>query len=145
VYLLVIAKNGSKLQESKTNPDDPGAPKNGVWGGGGTKDGVRTVTAKYVPIEQLASELTDMVRRTVLDRTGLTGRYDLTLKYVPDYVALRSPTASASEGQPAPSASDPTGVTIFSAVQEQLGLKLESGKGPIEVIVIDHIERASGN
>jgi uncharacterized protein (TIGR03435 family) len=146
VYFLVVAKNGSKLQESKVNPDDPAAPKNGVWGGGGTRDGVSTVTAKYVPIEQLASQLTDMVRRTVLDRTDLTGRYDLTLKYVPDYVALRSPTASASEGLSTPSASEPIGgVSIFTALQDQLGLKLESGKGPVDIIVIDHIEKPSGN
>ena len=145
VYFLVIAKNGSKLQESKINPDEPDAPKDGVWGGGGTRDGVSTVTGTNVPIGRLAYELTGMVGRTVLDKTELTGRYDLTLKYVPDYVALQSPTAAASEAQPTPSTPNPTGVTIFAALQEQLGLKLESGKGPIEIIVIDHIEKASGN
>jgi uncharacterized protein (TIGR03435 family) len=144
VYFLVIAKNGSKLQESKPNPDDPSA-ENGVWGGGGMREGVTTITAKYVPIEQLASQLTGIVRRKVLDKTGLTGRYDLTLKYAPEYLALQSPTAAASEGQPTPAKSDPNGVSIFTALQDQLGLKLESGKGPIEIIVIDHIEKASGN
>jgi uncharacterized protein (TIGR03435 family) len=144
VYFLVIAKNGSKLQEIKPNPNDPSADM-GVWGGGGMREGVRTITAHIVPIEQLASQLTGIVGRTVLDKTGLTGRYDFTLKYAPEYLALQSSTAAASENQPASSASAPTGITIFTALQDQLGLKLESGKGPIEIIVIDHIEKASGN
>lgn len=144
VYFLVIAKNGSKLQELKPDPNDPSADM-GVWGGGGTREGVTTMTAHIVPIEQLARQLTGIVGRTVLDKTGLAGRYDLTLKYTPEYVALRSSTAAASEGQPATSASSPSGISIFSALQDQLGLKLESGKGPVEIIVIDHIEHASGN
>jgi len=144
VYFLVIAKSGTKLQEAKPNPDDPSA-ENGVWGGGGMREGVTTMTAHLVPIGQLASQLTGIVGRTVQDKTGLTGRYNLTLKFTPEYLAFQSPTAAASEGQPALSTSNPTGTSIFSAVQDQLGLKLESGKGPIEIIVIDHIERASGN
>jgi uncharacterized protein (TIGR03435 family) len=144
VYFLVIAKNGSKLQEPKPDTTDPSADS-GVWGGGGVKEGVTTMTAHIVPIEQLASQLTSIVGRTVLDKTGLTGRYDFTLKYTPEYIALRSSTATASEGQPAPSGSDPAGTSIFSALQDQLGLRLESGRGPVEIIVIDHVERASGN
>lgn len=144
VYFLVVAKGGSKLQEPKLNPDNP-STENGVWGGGGTREGVTTITAHIVPIAQLASRLTSIMGRTVQDKTGLTGRYDLTLKYTPEYLALQSPTVAASEGQPAPSTSDPTDTSIFKALQDQLGLKLESGKGPIEIIVIDHIERASGN
>jgi uncharacterized protein (TIGR03435 family) len=144
MYFLVVAKNGTKLQEAKPNPDDPSA-ENGVWGGGGTREGVTTITAHLVPIGQLASRLTGIVGRTVLDKTGLTGKYDFTLKYAPEYLALQSPTGAASEGQPTSTASDPTGITIFSAVQKQLGLKLESGKGPLEIIVIDHIEKPSGN
>jgi uncharacterized protein (TIGR03435 family) len=144
VYFLVIAKNGSKLQELKPDPNDPSADS-GVWGGGGAREGVTTLTAHIVPIEQLASQLTSIVGRTVLDKTELTGRYDLTLKYTPEYIALRSSTATASEGQPAPSASDSASTSIFKALQDQLGLKLESGKAPIEIIAIDHIERASGN
>src|SRR5580704_17027581 len=89
VYFLVIAKNGSKLQEIKPNPNDPSADM-GVWGGGGMREGVRTITAHIVPIEQLASKLTGIVGRTVLDKTGLTGRYDFTLKYAPEYLALQS-------------------------------------------------------
>ncbi len=71
----------------------------------------------------------------VLDKTGLTGKYDFTLQYVPEQIAVT----------PAADASDSSDTSIFKALQEQLGLKLESGKAPIEIIVIDHIERASGN
>ena len=60
-------------------------------------------------------------------------------------VTSATPPIVASEGQTVPSGSDPNGTSIFSALQDQLGLKLESGKGPIEIIVIDHIEKASGN
>ena len=143
IYFLVIAKNGPKLQESKPNPDDPNAPKNAVWGGS-TKSGMIILPANLMPIEQLASRLSSIVGRMVLDKTGLTGKYDFTLQYAPDQSAV-PPSLSASEGQPAASASDPNSVSIFTALQDQLGLKLESGKGPIEIIVIDHIERASGN
>jgi len=143
VYFLVIAKNGPNLQESKPNPDDPNAPKNAVWGGS-MKSGMIILPAKLMPMEQLASQLSGIVGRMVLDRTGLTGKYDFTLQYAPEQSALSS-SGGASEGQPVPAASDPNGTSIFTALQEQLGLKLDSGKGPIEIIVIDHIERASGN
>ena len=71
----------------------------------------------------------------VLDKTGLTGKYDFTLQYVREQIAV-TPSADAS---------DSSDTSIFKALQDQLGLKLESGKGPVEIIVIDHIERASGN
>ncbi len=79
------------------------------------------------------------------DKTGLKGSYDFTLKWW--YGAPSSGSAAdASGGQPVPPAADPAGgPDLFGAVQLQLGLKLESGKGPVEVIVIDHVERPSGN
>jgi uncharacterized protein (TIGR03435 family) len=143
VYFLVVAKNGPKLQESRPNPDDPNAPKGAVWHES-MKGGLITLPAQLVPIEQLASRLSRIVGREVLDKTGLAGTYDFTLRYAPDLVAL-PPSAGGSEGQPAALAADPNGVSIFTALQEQLGLKLEPGKGPVEIIVIDRVERASGN
>jgi len=68
----------------------------------------------------------------VLDKTGLTGAYEFTLRYTPDN-APQPPSGGAD----APS--------LSTALQEQLGLKLEPGKGPVEIIVIDHVERPSGN
>jgi uncharacterized protein (TIGR03435 family) len=67
--------------------------------------------------------LTEQLGRPVLDKTGLVGDYDFTLKWGPKE----------------------NGDSIFNAVQEQLGLKLESQQGPVEVLVIDHVERSSGN
>jgi uncharacterized protein (TIGR03435 family) len=139
VYFLVVAKGGPKLQEAKPNPDDPKAPTNAVWGNGRIVAGVRTLTAKLMPIEQLASVLTNIAGRKVLDKTEIAGTYDFTLQY-----ASEQNVVTPLEGQPAP-ALDPNGVSIFTALQQQLGLKLESGKAPIEIIVIDHIEHASGN
>ncbi len=77
-----------------------------------------------------APRLANVTGRPVLDKTGLTGKYDYKLEYAPED---NSPDA------------DSTGPSIFTAVQEQFGLKLESAKGPVEIFVIDHVERPSGN
>jgi len=71
--------------------------------------------------------------RPVLDRTGLGGRYDFTLEWTPDLSPSDNPTPNAA------------GPSIFTAVQEQLGLKLERQKAPVEILVIDHVEKASEN
>jgi uncharacterized protein (TIGR03435 family) len=78
----------------------------------------------------LAQGLTQLVGRPVIDRTGLTGRYDYTLKWLPE----------PGIGPPGPPV-DPDAPSVFTAVQEQLGLKLESARGPVEVVVIDRIEK----
>jgi bla regulator protein blaR1 len=80
------------------------------------------------------------VSRPVMDKTGLTGIYDFTLEWMPDTAPTSTPDAPSSTGLPGIPAA-----TIFTALQQQLGLKLEPGKSPIEVIVIDHMERPSGN
>jgi uncharacterized protein (TIGR03435 family) len=86
-------------------------------------------------MQNLADLFSAIVRRRVLDRTGLAGYFDVKLKWAPDLVTLDSNPAPASDRGP----------SIFTAVDEQLGLKLESGKAPIDVLVIDHIEHASEN
>ncbi len=83
----------------------------------------------------------------MIDQTGLTGKYDFTLRWTPDQGSVATP---ARPDGPIPETDSPTssegsGPSIFTAVQEQLGLKLESTKGPVEIIVIDHIERPSEN
>jgi bla regulator protein blaR1 len=135
VYELVIGKGGSKIQESK--------PNHGVAsgrGGLGLRGRGGPLTAREVPISDLVGLLSVLLNRTVVDKTGLTGKYDFILNWTPDDIQDPSFFPSSS-GQPP----DPTGPSIFSALQEQLGLKLETGKGPVKVIVIDHIERPSGN
>jgi uncharacterized protein (TIGR03435 family) len=95
--------------------------------------GTFIVTAQGVPLANFLPQLSYNSGRPVLDKTGLSGIYDFTLTYALDQNAS------------AVAASDPTGPSIFTAIQEQLGLKLEPGKGPVEVIVIDHAEKPSGN
>ena len=151
VYLLVVAKNGPKLQEAK--PGDTFA--DGIKGRDGSPlaagntrmtggRNARTLTAHEVPISMLTQLLLAFLGRPVLDKTGLAGKYDFTLTWGPD--DNRPPTlAGASNDGSSSVSSDSNGPPLLTALQQQLGLKLESGKGPVEVIVIDHIERPSGN
>ncbi len=115
-YELVVGKNRPKMQESTVTP---GEARNTA-----RLDGIR---ATRIDMNRLAMLLSRMTRMTVLDKTGLTGFYQLDLKY-------------ANEVSPSPD-DNPSGPSIFTAVQEQLGLKLESKKGPVEVLVVDHAER----
>lgn len=152
VYSLIIAKNGPKLQEVKLEDVDPSKPKPGpapgtaqmtAGGAGGQMRGFAS------PLANLVTMLTTYLHRPVLDRTGLTGIYDYTLHWASDEGQTQS--SSNSQGVPSGSPSglpstDPAGgASLLTAIQEQLGLKLESAKSPIELIVIDHVERPSGN
>jgi bla regulator protein blaR1 len=150
IYTLIIAKNGSKLHEAKPGDTYPngiklqnGAPGAGVWTMMSLAGGSNLITAQAIALSSLLPSLAYPLGRPIVDKTGLTGKYDFTLTYSLDQNP--SPSASAPNGQPALASADPTAPSLFTALQEQLGLKLESGKGPIEIIVIDHIERPSGN
>jgi bla regulator protein blaR1 len=93
------------------------------------------LTGNAASLSQLAAVLSSSVNRVVLDRTGLTGAFDLNLDWTPDQPPPPTDAARAID-RPA----DP-GLSIFTALQEQLGLKLESTKGPVDVIVIDRAEQ----
>jgi uncharacterized protein (TIGR03435 family) len=91
--------------------------------------------------ESLTGQLTQMLGRTVIDKTGLTGSFTVQLKWVAE-------TATAVDGASPGSSGSDTGLdgpSIFTAVQEQLGLKLQSAKGPVAMTVIDRVERPSEN
>jgi uncharacterized protein (TIGR03435 family) len=88
-----------------------------------------------ITMEQLSGSLLPFVDRLVVNRTGLKGIFDADLQWTPD----RLPPGAVAVGGPPPSL-DPDRPSIFTAVQEQLGLKLESSKGPVDVLAIDHIE-----
>lgn len=92
------------------------------------------------PLSQFANVLGNQLGRPVLDETGLTGAYDLALSYMPDSVGRGLPPGVAPPGAPDLPPIDPNAPALPTALQEQLGLKLESTKGPVEVIVIDGIE-----
>ncbi len=158
VYALTIAKNGSKLHQAKPGDtydkaafqyadkfaDGDNKAGNMFRVGGRDPDGHLTMTIYGFGISMpaLARQLYSEVGLTVQDRTGLKGTYDFTLKYT---FSMGNASPGASDGQPVPAASDPSDVSIFSAIQQQLGLKLDSTKGPVEIVVIDHVERPSGN
>ena len=86
----------------------------------------------------LSRTYVSLLGRNVIDRTGLTGAWDVHLKWAVD-------TLSAPAGPNTTPPSEVIGPSIFTALQEQLGLKLESARGPVEVLVIDHVERPSAN
>ncbi len=143
VYSLVVAKGGPKLQESKPR----GA--NGSTGPVGLMTslfpGFASAKAQAVSIADLAQMLAARTGRIVVDNTGLKGVYDFTLQWLTDDAQMQAPAGVASSGSASPSLAVPDSPVLSAAIQQQLGLKLEPGKGPVEVIVIDHIERPSGN
>jgi uncharacterized protein (TIGR03435 family) len=98
--------------------------------------GIGALGANGASIGSLVNLFPQFVGRPVIDRTGLTAVYDLTLKWTPDPV----PSSLGLPPAPLPPA-DPDAPNIFTALQEQLGLKLENGRGPVEVIVIDRLEK----
>lgn len=134
VYALSIAKGGAKLKQSPPDPSLPAGAKSG--GRSGMSSG--RITAQRTTVSELAAMLGVQLGRNVIDSTALTAAYDFTLQWTPDTGASAASTGSA----PTPSDAPPS---IFTAVQEQLGLKLESTKAPVEVLVIDHIERPTEN
>ena len=147
IYELVVAKNGSKLKEA--TPGDTYA--NGIKG----PDGVARagtmmmrpgqLTAQAVPMSSLVNMLSQQLHRTVVDKTGLTGKYDIALQWTQDDGS--DPMFKGTDGGPprADPAPDASGPSIFTALQEQLGLRLQSAKGPVETLVVDHVEMPSEN
>ena len=128
IYALTIAKGGSKLTPAKPN-DDPKAISLTASPG--------KIVATQAVIPQLVSQLTQALGRTVEDRTGLPAKYDFTLTWTPeDHTSDRSSNQS-SDATAAPS--------LFTALQEQLGLKLSPSKAPVPVLVIDHLEQPTEN
>jgi uncharacterized protein (TIGR03435 family) len=91
----------------------------------------------------LVQTFSEQLHRTILDKTGLAGIYDIKLEWMP----AESQTLKGIDGDRMPDSppADSSGPSIFTALQEQLGLKLESQKGPVEVLVIDHVEKPSEN
>jgi uncharacterized protein (TIGR03435 family) len=133
IYALTAAKNGVKLKESAAPPDEQPMLINRVFPG----DFIQ-LPARNATMAQFASMLQRAVLdRPVVDKTGLTGRYDFDLEWTPDetqFDGRMPPIKAENSGKP----------DLFAAVQ-QLGLRLESAKGPVSVIVIDHVERPSEN
>jgi len=119
VYSLVAAKGGPKL----TVHSGEGGPITGIHSSAGRD----RVNARKTTMKRLAEVLSEQTDRVVIDNTGLRGEYDFSLEWSSDLTA------------------DSENPSIFTAIQEQLGLKLESAKGPVQIIVIDSAEKPSDN
>jgi uncharacterized protein (TIGR03435 family) len=116
----------------------PGPPPAAGRPACGSRMAPGNIAAGGVTMATFAASLSQFVNRTVVDRTGLTGSYDLDLQWTPEQMPQLPPGAERPAFLPP---IDPNGPSIFTAVQEQLGLKLDSQKGPVDVLVIDHLEQ----
>ena len=161
IYALVVTKDGPKFHQSPPMPSDtaatpPGPPDPPAPGqplrGRGTRFmmGRGQLNMNDAPMSAFTDALARQLGRNVVDKTGLKGNYDLALQWTPDegqngqfFGGTGGPDGRLSgDSAPPPDASGPS---IFTALQEQLGLKLESEKGPVETLVIRSIEKPSEN
>lgn len=133
VYALVVTEKGSKLTKSQGDPN--GLP-------GMFFRGLGNLPATNATMQDFAGLLQSAVLdRPVVDQTGLTGRWDFTLNWTPD----ESQFVSLGIKVPPPSDKPDAPPGLFQAIQEQLGLKLNAVKTPVDVLVIDHVEKPSAN
>jgi uncharacterized protein (TIGR03435 family) len=154
VYDLIVAKTGLKMQPSKQGgciPLDlskdrsqpvPGQQVCGMWrrsrAGYRNGTGITMTDQAGVGFQSLTGQLSLVLDRPVIDKSGLSGLYDVHLEWTPDDANTASDKAPSA-------ASDATGPSIFTAIREQLGLELKPAKGPVPVLVIDSAERPSEN
>uniref|UniRef100_Q01V15 Peptidase M56, BlaR1 n=1 Tax=Solibacter usitatus (strain Ellin6076) TaxID=234267 RepID=Q01V15_SOLUE len=160
LYALTTGKNGFKPPAPKEGvcislppdaPPGPALPPPGSLAQCGkvrinlSPAGLKMEGGK-VQMAELVRMLAAAMGRPVLDRTGFTGEFDVNLSFTPDQSTMGLPGAGGPRDMGGPQlATDPDRPTIFAALQEQLGLKLVTAKGPVEVLVIDHVERPSEN
>ena len=123
VYALVVGKNGPKFKESA--PDATFVSNHGVNGRN------QNMTLSKATMESVADDIRNFLDRPVVDKTWLTGTYDVKMEATPGFTINNDP--------------DLRDISIFTAVQEQLGLRLEAQKAMVEVLVVDHVEKPSEN
>jgi uncharacterized protein (TIGR03435 family) len=152
IYALVLARKDGKLGPKMVEPTKdscvefdplkgpPLAPDPNRRMCGGSRMGMNQYSGTSVQLDFFIHALSRTLQRPVENRTGLTGKYDITLEWTPDETQL----AGLPPDVPKPNF-DPAGPAIFTAIQEQLGLKLESAKGPVEVFVIERAEKPTEN
>ncbi len=169
IYALIVAKNGPRLEVAKEDDALPPGAGPTTPGDHGLQQGVRMqmgggeqhLDFADAPIALLVKVMSQQLGRTVIDKTGLTGKYNFSLHWAPD------PSMGGMMGGPGPGPGpgpgaapggnapigggggsltpDSSGPSIFTALQEQAGLKLDSEKGPVDVIVIDSVDHPSAN
>ena len=143
VYELVVAEGGSKLQESKpdnTSPNGIKVVEDRPLGKATTRPG--EFTDQGTPLATLVEQLSWQLGHTVVDKTGLKGNYDFSLRWKPGPGEVFKFMGGKPDSVGSPESS---GSTLLTAIQEQLGLKLEPQKAPMQVLVIDHVEQPPQN
>jgi uncharacterized protein (TIGR03435 family) len=158
IYALALARSdgklGPQLQRSEIDcaamtaagrgrgpaaMPPPGPPQPGDRPQCGIRVAPGNMTVGGSSMTQFANSLSMFVGRIVQDHTGLTGNFDFNLTWTPDQMPQRPP------GAPEPPPIDPNGPSIFTALREQLGLRLDSQRGPVDVLVIDRAEHPTEN
>jgi len=152
VYELVVAKSGSKLKlsedQSPIRPPERGSPpppppqRGGPMPRGSMRMGRGDLEANGVPMFNFIQTLSQQLGRPVIDKTELKGFYDIHLQWTPE---LGQGPLIPGGPEPPPPPPDNSGPSIFTAVQEQLGLRLESARGPVEVLMIDSVQKPTEN
>jgi uncharacterized protein (TIGR03435 family) len=132
IYELKVGKNGPKLRESTASPDEAAALISTVYPERIVLPARNTTMAEFATLMQRA-----ILDRPVVDKTALAGRYDFDLEWAPD--------ESQFGGEIPPVPTETPATPLFSAIQEQLGLKLEATRGPVSALVIDKAQRPSAN
>jgi uncharacterized protein (TIGR03435 family) len=151
VYALVLARSDRKPGEGlRASTVDCAAMRGRMGRGGpppgppapgerplcGLRVGPGQMSGSGIALTQLTQILSQFTQRIVIDRTGLEGNFDIDLTFTPDKMPLGAPPPGVTLPP-----IDPNGPSLFTALQEQLGLKLASERAPVEVLVIDHVER----
>ena len=147
VYNLAVVKSGAKLKASQEGSCPTPNPAGGSFCPGSlwvSRKETTLVIYLQDTLNGFIRMLSQRLGRPIIDKTGISGTFDFHLEYAPDEISEGTP-AGGEPTSPRGIFSDPTGPSIFTAVQEQLGLRLESAKGPGEFLVIDHVERPSEN
>jgi len=161
VYELVVAEGGPKLKETKPaymNPNGVNGPEGPLQPLGNLRMGPGELTDEGANLAPLVEQLSSRLGRTVVDKTGLTGNYEFSLRWTPGEGEAETPksmgmgmasadgvsSSASSSSSSSSSPSDSSGTSLLTALQEQLGLKLEPQKAPVQALVIDHVEKPAG-
>jgi bla regulator protein BlaR1 len=150
IYSLVLARKDSKLgprltksKDGDCTPPDPSTrrPQTGKPACEQMTINANRMTAVSLPIANLTLMLSRRLGRTIVDKTGLTGNFNMSL----EWASVETRATLLPMDAPAAQAPDPAEPSIFTALQEQLGLKLESQNGPVETLIIERAEKPSEN
>jgi uncharacterized protein (TIGR03435 family) len=133
VYALVLDKKGPKFAEDNAHPEIGGISARG-------RGKFEATSSDFTTFVSILSMQPELGGRIVLDKSGLQGHYSFTFQWTPENL-----TASGSQSAASASSSESSGPSLFTALREQLGLRLESIKSPVDTIVIEHIERPAEN